>query len=97
MTWWSWKPSVEVLTIRACPPDGAKPGNRPTAFQGTGDRDRRLTIDRVPDRDAAASVHRRSIDCVAASAIAEDRDGDYHPAEPVTRGQMASVLVRAAA
>lgn len=47
-----------------------------------------------PDRGEAAEAHRRSIDCVAEQAIAQGRDGQYHPGERVTRDQMASLIAR---
>lgn len=47
-----------------------------------------------PDRDQAPETHRRSIDCIADHAIAEGRDGEYHPRERVTRDQMASFIAR---
>jgi hypothetical protein len=46
------------------------------------------------DREHAAEVHWRSIDCVADHAVAEGSDGQYHPGERVTRDQMASFVAR---
>ena len=46
------------------------------------------------DREQAAEVHWRSIDCVADHAVAQGSDGQYHPGERVTRDQMASFLAR---
>lgn len=46
------------------------------------------------DRGQAFEAHQRSIDCVADHDIAAGRDGRYFPAEPVTRGQMASFVAR---
>jgi hypothetical protein len=46
------------------------------------------------DREEAAEVHQRSIDCVADHGIALGSEGRYHPAEPVNRGQMASFVAR---
>jgi hypothetical protein len=47
-----------------------------------------------PDREQAPESHRRSIDCISDHAIAEGRDGHYHPRERVTRAQMASFIAR---
>jgi hypothetical protein len=46
------------------------------------------------DRQAAPEAHQRSIDCVAHRGIAEGRDGQYFPQDPVTRAQMASFIAR---
>lgn len=47
-------------------------------------------------RDTSGSVHLEAIDAVAAAGIAVGRgDGTFGPRDPVTRGQMATFLVRA--
>lgn len=48
-------------------------------------------------RDATATVHRDAIDAVAELGIAQGReDGTFGPNDPVSRGQMATFLVRTA-
>lgn len=46
------------------------------------------------DRETVSEAHRRNVDCVAAHDIAAGRNGQYHPDERVTRGQMASFVAR---
>lgn len=72
--------SFLVRTLRAAGIDSELPDPEPDAFSDTG-----------------SSGHREAIAVLAAADIVYGHgDGTYRPLEPVTRGQMASYLVRAA-